>query len=296
MLFESDRPEWERDGRDWPNREASRFVEAAGLRWHVQIMGQGPVLLLLHGTGAATHSWRALLPELAHNFTVVAPDLPGHGFTDLPPYSQLSLPHVSRSVRELLQVLELEPVVAVGHSAGAAIIVRMSLDGGMAPERLISINGALLPFDGTPGLLFPVMAKILFLNPLTPRFFAWRVNRSMIERLIVKTGSEIEPEGIELYQRLLAFPSHCAAALGLMANWELQPVVRDLPRLTAPLLLVVGEKDLAVPPEGAEKVRDMAKAAQIRVLPDVGHLAHEERPGEAAEIITAFARDTAPAL
>ena len=75
---------WERDGRDWPNREASRFVEAGGLRWHVQQMGRGPVLLLLHGTGASTHSWRALLPLLAKSFTVVAPDLPGHGFTATP--------------------------------------------------------------------------------------------------------------------------------------------------------------------------------------------------------------------
>ena len=56
---------WDQDGHDWPNRDASRFVEAAGLTWHVQIAGQGPVLLLLHGTGASTHSWRDLLPGLA---------------------------------------------------------------------------------------------------------------------------------------------------------------------------------------------------------------------------------------
>ena len=83
---------WQRDGGDWPNREASRFVRAAGLLWHVQVMGQGPVLLLLHGTGAATHSWRAMLPLLARHFTVVAPDLPGHGFTDAPATARLSLP------------------------------------------------------------------------------------------------------------------------------------------------------------------------------------------------------------
>ena len=74
-------PRWEREGRDWPNRTYSRFVQAARLRWHVQLMGDGPALLLLHGTGAATHSWRALAPLLAERFTVVAPDLPGHGFT-----------------------------------------------------------------------------------------------------------------------------------------------------------------------------------------------------------------------
>jgi magnesium chelatase accessory protein len=62
---------WERDGGDWPNREASRFVTTRRLRWHVQVAGQGPVLLLVHGTGAANHSWRDLLPPLAEHFTVV---------------------------------------------------------------------------------------------------------------------------------------------------------------------------------------------------------------------------------
>ena len=60
---------WSRDGADWPNRDASIFVEAAGIRWHVQRMGEGPPLLLIHGTGAATHSWRGLLPLLAQHFS-----------------------------------------------------------------------------------------------------------------------------------------------------------------------------------------------------------------------------------
>ncbi|MFZ4410973.1 MAG: alpha/beta fold hydrolase, partial [Paracraurococcus sp.] len=77
---------------DWPNRPTSRLVAAGGLRWHVQVAGTGPVLLLVHGTGAATHSWRDLLPLLARHFTVVAPDLPGHGFTERPRAEGLSLP------------------------------------------------------------------------------------------------------------------------------------------------------------------------------------------------------------
>jgi pimeloyl-ACP methyl ester carboxylesterase len=78
------KPDWEREGRHWPNRGSSQFVRAAGLRWHVQVMGSGPTLLLLHGSGAATHSWRDLAPILARDFRVIAPDLPGHGFTETP--------------------------------------------------------------------------------------------------------------------------------------------------------------------------------------------------------------------
>ncbi len=60
-----DRLIWGTDGRDWPHRDRSRFVEAGGLRWHIQRMGDGPALLLVHGTAAATHSWRDLAPLLA---------------------------------------------------------------------------------------------------------------------------------------------------------------------------------------------------------------------------------------
>jgi magnesium chelatase accessory protein len=74
--------DWERDGKGWPNREASRFVRAAGIRWQVQSWGRGPTLLLVHGTGAATHSWRDLAPLLARRFTLVAPTSPA---TVLPP-------------------------------------------------------------------------------------------------------------------------------------------------------------------------------------------------------------------
>jgi magnesium chelatase accessory protein len=70
---------------DWPHRTASRFVSAGGIEWHVQVMGKGPCALLLHGTGASTHSFRDLAPALAPDFSVIAVDLPGHGFTGTPP-------------------------------------------------------------------------------------------------------------------------------------------------------------------------------------------------------------------
>ena len=65
----------------WPHASCSQFVRSAHMRWHVQTMGSGPVALLLHGTGASTHSWRNVMPLLAQRFQVVALDLPGHGFS-----------------------------------------------------------------------------------------------------------------------------------------------------------------------------------------------------------------------
>jgi magnesium chelatase accessory protein len=128
VCAKSESLDFARDGADWPNREASRFVEAGGLNWHVQVMGQGPDLLLLHGTGGATHSWRDLAPLLAQHFRVVAPDLPGHGFTMARRAPDLSLPGMAASIAALIGRLGLKPEVVVGHSAGAAILARLCLD------------------------------------------------------------------------------------------------------------------------------------------------------------------------
>jgi magnesium chelatase accessory protein len=281
---------WERDGRDWPNRASSAFVKAAKIRWHVQSMGSGPVLLLLHGTGASTHSWRDLAPLLASNFTVIAPDLPGHGFTETPNNYGLSLPGMAREMAELLKVLAVEPSIIVGHSAGAAVMVRMTLDDAVTPRSLVSLNGAFWPFGGTVSQFFSPLARLLVLNPLVPWFFARRASdRAAVERLIRNTGSEIDNAGVEFYRRLVSNPRHVAAALAMMANWDLHPLVRDLPRLEVPLLLMTGGDDRAISSDQAFRVKDNVRSAKVEYLRGLGHLAHEEKPEEIARLITQFA-------
>lgn len=289
---------WERDGRDWPNRDASRFVTAAGLAWHVQSMGQGPVLLLLHGTGASTHSWRGLAPLLAQHFTVVAVDLPGHGFTEQPASKSLSLPGMARALSALMQSLDVAPSLVAGHSAGAAISIRMVLDHEIAPRGLVSLNGALLPFDGFARHVFSPLAKLLVLNPFVPRLFAQLIaNRRSVERLIRETGSTLDREGVEFYGRLIGNPTHVSSALGMMANWDLDAFARDLPQLGVPLLLITGSRDFTVPPEQAVKVRNLVAGAKVEGLRGLGHLAHEEQPAKIAAMITQFYRaiETEPA-
>jgi magnesium chelatase accessory protein len=284
--------DWAREGRDWPNRDASRFVRAGGLRWHVQVLGRGPGLVLVHGTGAATHSWRDLAPRLARHFTVVAPDLPGHGFSGRPPAERASLPGVAKSLAALLDTLEVSPAVAVGHSAGAAILAQMCLDGAIAPKVLVSLNGAFLPFGGWAAMLFLPMARLLAWNPLVPRLFAWRAaDRAALERLLRATGSLLDDRGVELYGRLVRSSAHVAGALAMMANWELEPLERDLPKLATPLVLVVGEEDRTVSPQDAERVVASAREARIVRLAHLGHLAHEEKPQVVAALVTRLGRE-----
>ncbi|WP_442785988.1 alpha/beta fold hydrolase BchO [Methylobacterium sp. C25] len=291
-FFQEDRPDWERDGADWPNREASRFVEAGGLRWHVQEFGkpEAPVLLLLHGTGAATHSWRAFAPLMAEEFRVIAPDLPGHGFSDPLSPRELSLPGMARAVTELLRILGVTPVVAAGHSAGAAVLCRMCLDRAIDPRLLIAINGALKPFPGAASFLFPTMARMLFLNPVTPKFFAWTADRSAVKRLIDGTGSRLDMAGLDLYKRLFAKSGHVAGALGMMANWDLESLDRELPKLQQETVLVVGGDDRAILPETSFAVHDRLSHARVELMRGLGHLAHEEAPERVAEIVLREAR------
>lgn len=284
---------WSRDGSDWPNREASAFVEAAGFRWHVQQMGAGEALLLLHGTGAATHSWRGLAPILAQQFTVIAPDLPGHGFTQSPPAHRLSLPGMASDVGQLLHKLGVKPRIVVGHSAGAAILARMCLNGKIAPRLLVSLNGAFMPFGGVANRLISPLTQLLVKNPLVPRAFAWQAsNVGAVERLIQNTGSTIDARGIALYRKLVRSPAHVAAALRMMANWRLEPLLHDLPRLTTTLLLVAADNDRSISPDVARQVREVYPQALIERLPGLGHLAHEEQPRLIADLILRYAAHT----
>lgn len=286
--------DWNVQGRDWPNREASRFVEVRGLRWHVQVMGEGPALVLLHGTGAATHSWRDVAPLLARTHQVVAMDLPGHGFTATPfNNTDFSLPNVARGISDLLQTLDISPAAYIGHSAGAAIAVRMTLDGASAPGGIVGINAALLPFPGPLGPLAPFLARTLFYNPFSLGLFSYRADQPhTISDLMRSTGSTLDEKGLDFYQRLFRSRDHLKATVALMAHWDLETLRRDLPKLSAPLTLIVGAKDRAVPPLGADSVARMVKHARIVPAPGLGHLAHEEAPGAVVEMILAALHHT----
>ena len=291
----SDRLVWESDGRDWPNRIASRFVVADGLRWHVQQTGQpvseAPALLLIHGTGGSLHSWRDVAPRLTAYFHVVAIDLPGHAYTSAAPAAQMSLPGMARALGALLKQLGVAPTIVVGHSAGAAIAARLALDGPIAPRALVGINAAMLPFHGLPGLVFAPIARVLAGASLVPRLFAWRAqDTASLARLIARTGSTLDPAGTALYARLVRSPGHVAGALAMMANWDLDPLWAELPRLAPALLLVVGSQDATVPPDQATRVAARVPGARVVRLQGLGHLAHEERPHEVAEIVLGLAR------
>lgn len=293
----SPRLEWRRDSLDWPHAEYSRFVTAGHLRWHVQCFEpiQPPAdgtsaanVLLVHGTGASTHSWRANAPVLSERARVLAIDLPGHGFTERPPPAGLSLPGMARRLGELLDTLDFRPDLAIGHSAGAAILVRMALDARIAPKEIVSLNGALYPFRGRAERAFPSIARALFLNPFVPRLFALGAGSDKrVARLIRGTGSTLDARGLALYGRLFASAEHAGAALGMMARWDLDALDADIKGLAVALSLVVGDQDRAVAPEQAGPLAERLSRAEVIRLEGLGHLAHEEDPIRVNDLLLA---------
>ena len=287
-------PDWATDGIDWPNRAASAFVPADGYHWHVQRMGpaDAPVALLLHGTGAATHSWRDMLPLLARQYNVIAIDLPGHGFTRPQRLGgRVTLPGMAASIAALLDALAVKPDLIVGHSAGVAIAAQLMLDR-QWPTPLIGFTPALMPFPGLAARLFPGLAKLLFTNPFVSVIVSRLAARPGETKKFLgrATGSRIDPAGERFYRRLFSKSGHCDGAIRMMANWRLEPLRDRLSTLTAPVLLVIGGQDSAIPKSAIHTAAALIPGCATQELPALGHLAHEEDAARAAEIVTGFAK------
>lgn len=286
--------DWNREGRIWPHREASRFVPVGGAVWHVQRMGEAgkPRLLLLHGTGASVHSWRGLMPLLAQQFEVLAPDLPRHAFTSGHPPEDMSLPRMAAAAARLLDAEQFLPDIIAGHSAGAALALQLALDHGHSGP-IIGLNSALRPFPGPAAQMFPALAKLLFVNPLVPRLFSAAASfGSEGERFIYRaTHSRVDAEGLACYAALLRNPSHTKGALAMMANWDLPALRSRMHEIANPVLLLHSDKDAAIPLDWAREAQGWLANARLESLPMLGHLAHEEAPEITARLIAEFAAE-----
>ncbi len=252
-------------------------------------MGDGPDALLLHGAGASGHSWAPIASELKALFRLFVPDLPGHGFTQSPK-GRARLPNVARDLRSLLASQSISPNVLIGHSAGAAIALEMVRLGLVTPRRIVILNGALEDFKGAAGFLFPIMAKVLALNPLTGLFLSsGSPSLSQARSLIRSTGSELSDDLLRPYAHLISKRAHVDGTLGMMAQWSLADLNRALTQIETPTLFLHGEKDSAVDVSVSKRAAEAMPDARLIVLKGVGHLAHEEAPAEVAAHIAAFA-------
>lgn len=277
---------------DWPLASLSRQVFCRPHRWHVQETGSGETLLLLHGAGGSTHSFRDLIPLLATTHHVVALDLPGQGFTQMGARHRSGLKGMAEDIASLCAQEGWHPTAILGHSAGGALALRLSqrltTQTGDTP-RVVGINPALDTFKGLAGVLFPVLAKVLSAVPFTAQVFSSASSKpGRTEGLIKGTGSQLDATGLGYYRRLIADRDHADATLTMMAQWSLDDLLGDLGDIKAKCLFIVGDKDAAVPPDVSVKAAARIPDAQVIHMKDYGHLVHEEDPGATADHILAF--------
>lgn len=283
--------DWARWRERWPNAGSSRFVEAAGLRWHVQVAGQGPVVLLLHGTAGATHAWRDILPRLATRYTVVAPDLPGHAFTTQPALDRLTLHAMGADVAALLTTLGLRPELVAGHSAGAAILMRMALDGALPDARLlVGLNAALLAPPRLPAAFGGGLLTRLFGSAGLAQGIAGVAQHTLLTRAVLRsTGSRVDADHVALYEALVAAPGHVRTAMAMMARWDVDGLLRRMAALPLPVLLIAGDEDGWVPAGQIAQLAREHPRARVERVAGLGHLMHEEAGDEFGErLLRAF--------
>jgi magnesium chelatase accessory protein len=221
-------------------------VQAGALRWRVQRVGSKtgtPRLLLLHGTGSSLQSWAPCLPGLAEHFSLLIPDLPGHGGSEGFADGQASLPRMAQALGELLAALDWQPELVAGHSAGAAVMVQMRLDGLLPQARgLLAVNGALQPLPGLMGVMAPAVAKFAARSAWLPAWVTRHAGQPRaLKHLIASTGSRLDEAGVQHYRALLAQPAHVRGVLDMLANWHLEDLQARLPELhSTPLWLAAG--------------------------------------------------------
>lgn len=277
---------WPEDAGDWPLTAYSRQVLHRPHRWHIQEHGVGPTILLIHGAGGATQSFRGLFPILARTHHVVAVDLPGQGFTQMGAQQRCGLDQMATDLLALVRNQGWAPDIVVGHSAGAAIALRMWELGLQPATGIVGINAALGNFKGVAGWLFPVMAKALAVSPFAASLFSKTTTRRSVHQLIAGTGSALDERGVDLYYRLATDKGHVDATLSMMAQWSLDGLMARLGKIDVPVHLIAGLGDKAVPPDVSRDAVKRLPQGRLTEVPGLGHLAHEEDPATIANLIT----------
>ena len=279
--------DWLRHKADWPNAEASYIVSSGKHEWHIQKKGSGLSLLLLHGTGASTHSWDGLFQRLSLSYEVVAIDLPGHGFTKLGTKHRSSLTHMAADILTLCHEQGIKPNFVIGHSAGAAIALELSKS--ISLTGIIGINAALSKFGGIASWAFPVIAKFILLNPFVPNALAGLGRNPLrVEKLMRETGSNLTETQLSRYKALFQDRDHVEGALLMMSQWNLERLLLNLSSLKTPTLLLAGTADGTVHPSVSRTISHRITNASYAELPQLGHLADEEQPDLIFQEIKAF--------
>ena len=267
-------------------RAGSQFVQTPGLRTHVQIEGpaHAPVVLLLHGFGSSLQTWDAWGQGLAYEYRVVRLDIAGFGLTGPAEPGDYS---DEADVQRLLAVVDqlgLPRMTVVGHSMGGRLAWHFAAAHPQRVDKLV-----LIAPDGFPD----PQAK----SDRTYDVPAWMgVVRYALPGWLIKKGvasayadpSRLDDDTARRYQDMLLAPGVRQAVLARMAQTRNRDPLPWLQGLTMPTLLLWGAQDGMIPAENSMDYQRAMPHAQRVVMPDVGHLPHEEQPQRSLQAVRDF--------
>ncbi|MCW2762805.1 MAG: hsaD 3 [Marmoricola sp.] len=264
-------------------------------------MGEGPALLLLHGLGCDHTTWSPVIQDLARHFTVIAPDLLGHGVS-AKPRADYSVGGFANGMRDLLTVLNIDRVTVVGHSFGGGIAMQFAYQFPERTDRMILV---------APGGLGPEVSRFIRAVTLPGFHQVMGVATLPVIRQVGKAGlramsrSRITSardlgEVADIYESFKdpharAAIRHVVRSVVDMKGQIVTMVDRAYLTQAMPMLVIWGTDDAVIPATHAENVARIAPGAVVEVLPNSGHFPHKDHPDRFVKIVQTFVKATQPA-
>jgi len=266
----------------------SQFVELGkGLTVHLRDEGprNAPVVMLLHGSNADLHTWQPWVDQLKRDYRVIRFDQIGHGLTGPAPDDDYSSAAFVEDVDRVADRLRLNRFVLAGNSMGGAVALRYAVD---HPDRLaglVLIDAAGAPKQGNErgNIGFKIAATPginMIVQSVTPRSLVKRsLEQSVSNKAIVTDAA------VDRYWELLRYPGNRAAMVARFSGPRETFAASVLSNIDVPTLIMWGEEDPLIGPEGAQFFHRGIRGSQVVTFPGIGHLPQEEAPRATVEAL-----------
>lgn len=264
-----------------------RLVEVDGRPVHVVQRGEGEPLVLLHGFGASTYSWRLVVPELAERYRTVAIDLNGFGFSQRP--AEAAAYTVAGQLATVLAVLDelgIDSAHLAGHSYGGALSLHLAW---RHPERVRSL---ILIDSAGPEYPWERRYPLAAVRPLISAFVrVYGLRRSSVRKGLERSfadDGQVTEELIDAYFERVKVSGAGRAYYHLSAPTREPRELPVLERLAVPTLVVWGSEDVLIGPEYGRQAAERIPAAEFRLIEGAGHIPLEEAPDRLAGLMLEF--------
>jgi pimeloyl-ACP methyl ester carboxylesterase len=298
-------PERKRNLR--PVREVTaptlQFRTIHGYKRAYRIAGSGPAILLIHGIGDNSTTWNGIQAKLAQRFTVIAPDLLGHGQSDKP-RADYSVAAYANGMRDLLSVLEIERVTVVGHSLGGGVAMQFAYQFPHLVDRLILVGAGGVTKDVNVALRLaslPMGSEALALLRLPLVLPAVQAAGRILGRALGTTGLGNDLANVLRILDDLPEPTASSAftrTLRAVVDWRGQIVTMlDRCYLTQaiPVLIIWGTRDVVVPVRHAWMAHSAMPGSRLEIFEGSGHFPFHDDPARFIDVVQRFIDTTGPA-